>query len=511
MNKTILVLISAILLISTVSASFLDNSNLHITLNKDNSEAVFQLEDTTGTDYDRVDVSFSCSDGELSLGEGLPDFLNDMLSSSSSDFCSLISPVTENGTFSFYISDFVNGVNFRADFNDGQTSPVFSNVSIIDIPFEINFEHNGIPMSIFPSLGNILENYTDYTLADLNSPTLFLTNLIKDSSTNTEPMQGHASLTKTGNTYTFNYEKGFGENTEEYLTEIEKYVTLYAKNTFSLTNLVDIPSELLAYSDFDYDVSIDLSELRLVNDEEQVITVTLSSGETIIGTKEVFLTLTGLPLYNTAPYVPQDLDVRDWISQITNLPLGSSVLGITISDILPVPSGINIHALKIIIIDVNNPDAEGYIYFSVDKNSVSNPAEVSLYVLNEITNLWEIVPTDYTPLSDTETDYTYVANTLHFSTFMIGEDVTPTPIIIDTEESENQDSGTVDSETPSENEVTTNLGEEDTTSNIDNTPAPITGGIIGALTSTGGIIVLAFLVGITATAVTLRAVKKRKK
>lgn len=317
MNKTFLVFVLAFLLIGSASA-YLEDSNLEITLNPDSSIAKFTL-GSIEEEYDKVEVPFSCSDGELVIGEGLPDFLNEALSSNSEEFCSALNNPFFNedeGTFSFYVSDFTEGIDFTANFVDGANYPTFSSISINgNIPIELNFE---TPMTIpfeveFPftiningydvtfisltsisiTLDNILQTSTGYSASEITPDVL--NDIIQEANENEVPMEGTASLIKLedNNEYTLNYNRGFGDNPEQYISQIEEIIELNAIYTFNLQNLM-IPSELLTYSDFDYDVSVDLSSLNLVNGIHY-IPITLSQNGEDIATKEITLTLSGLP------------------------------------------------------------------------------------------------------------------------------------------------------------------------------------------------------------------------
>ena len=308
MNKLLFIVVQAILLIGMVSAS-LSDSRLEITLDKDYSEAIFHLE-SIESEYDGVNAEFQCTNGELSVNEGLPNFIYDLLDSSSADFCEAVAWLGENGTFSFSNTELLNGINFQVNFIEGMTYPQFSEVSINgDVELNVDFDD----VSVSSTLDSLLREYSDYNSVLELTPTE-LNELIVEYSTNEYEMEGNAQLTKNGYDYTITYDKGFGDDSEEYETEIEELVELYTKNTFeklydeqTLTfnpaNLIaDVPPEITDYlgdyeaPDENYDVSVDLSELKRENGEYE-IPITIYFGEELTPiTKIVYLTISGMPI-----------------------------------------------------------------------------------------------------------------------------------------------------------------------------------------------------------------------
>ncbi len=497
-----------------VSADFVADSNLHVTLDKDYSEAVLHLADAD-SGYDEVEIPFSCSDGKLSINNyELPDEILPPTSNVCSTFASM--GLGTEGRISFNISDLVNGINFTAEFNNSQTSPEILSVSINGL-IPIYTSNNPEPLT----LGNILmglrmAGVSDITINDLNNPE-FLTSFIADYSTNTIPMRGNAQLMKNGNTVILTYDRGFGENSEEYISYIENVIKFYAINTFNIENLIDnsltmasIPSSYQDFIDyyeansdkFNYDVSVDLSGLELTNGDHN-IPVTLSQNGEDITTKEISLTLSGLPAY-ASPYVPSDSGILEWLSQITSLPLGSNVI---VTILGTQSTGANIKFLSAMEITVGTPNAQGDIYFKVDKSLVSDKNKISLYVLEGTT--WTKLTTTF--LNDNGVEYEYSAHTPHFSTFMIGEDTSTTTTTSTTTHHHGSSSWNNVGEIVGGAEQ--NLGDNSNPSEpmdyLNNGGASITGGVIGFVKSPVGISLIAGLVIAVAT-VGFFSFKKRK-
>ncbi|MDO8528707.1 MAG: ice-binding family protein [Nanoarchaeota archaeon] len=494
-----------------------DYVNTHVTISQPETKVEFSLVNPVGQSSDNVVIPFTVSGGKLVLTDSnMPPFLNEMLSSYTFPM-----PDGTTGTISFKISDIINGINFTANVADGATFPTFSSVSV----------SGTIPLSItgLPGIHNLNDLITlinlvtpnSLTLADLNNPA-FLTTLAQSNPSPT-PMVGTASLVKLGNDITIIYNRGFTYAQQNYPSTdafIEDLLVSTVPNsgTGNLQSFVDtasllhfIPSTYQDLANLDYTVSTDLTLIdNNLQDGTYPVPVILTSSYGDEITDNIELTLIGL---HATPYVPStDNQASNWISKVSNLPFGSK--DVSVAPLLPsqVPSaGTNINFLKAMTITVDQTTTTtkgGDIHFSVDKSSVSNRNKVILYVLEG--SVWTPLTMDYS-LSDSATEYTYSAHTPHFSTFMIGEDITPASSGDGGgETSAGGGTRTVGTTSTTQSTTTPTGGITPTSNPTPANPAPLTGGVVGFLTSTGGIVVLVFLVGITATLVGVSIVKKRR-
>jgi PGF-pre-PGF domain-containing protein len=435
MNKTFLIFVSAILLIGMVSATtqlqeFMsdDATSMKITMTQDETTDVFTI-DTAGLSFDTQPIL-------------LPNGIK----------------INGYSTISVPISGLLNGVNLRVDLNDGATHPVFSEVSIS------NTNSLEIFSGIFfteVSLLNLISGMSgkDYNFTgDVTQDNLLLNTITQQNSLPTA-VEGDSSFEKDGTTYTIEYSKGFGSIPCEYKNEIGKAITK-GVNSMNVKELLEqtIPSvsiddylpvlENLGYEvseediDFahalllentNYNVSVDLTNLAFQDGTYQIpVTITPLLGEDKTPViKTITLVLSGIINSQTEEtttenvYTPSDEGVKEVISSITGLPIGTVIEKMEISDTKPATVEVLTHTtgLKYLIIEVDTqPISNAQINFTIEKSKVDNENKISLYVWEPTTSSWAKLTTTY--IGETTTEYEYTATTPHFSTFMIGEDTT---------------------------------------------------------------------------------------
>jgi PGF-pre-PGF domain-containing protein len=429
MNKTILILISAIFLIGIVTATPLqdfmsdDVTSITMTITQDTTTNVFSM-NTSGLIWDVQDIS-------------LPDG-------------SVINSVP--------ISELLEGINLRTDLTNGSTYPRFSNV-LIDGSFTVFV------------LNNLLSNLDfSFTSADINADNSILTNLARDNLPEETPSAvGDSYFIKEGTTYTMGYSEGFGAIPNEYKKEIGDAIVkgVHSMNIQKVLKQTILPSisindylpvlEELGYEvseeniDFanaileemrsrnneevNYNVSVDLTSMSFQDGTYHIpITITPLVGDEIPITKTITLVLSGIvnevegKTTIDGVYTPSESDfgIKGVINSIAGLTTGTIVTKIEISDAKP--TGVNVLShttgLKYLVIEVDNqPGTAGaQISFSIDKLKVEHTSKVSLYVWETATSTWTKLAT--TLIGETVTEYKYVATTPHFSTFMIAEDTT---------------------------------------------------------------------------------------
>ncbi|MDD5023283.1 MAG: PGF-pre-PGF domain-containing protein [Candidatus ainarchaeum sp.] len=226
------------------------------------------------------------------------------------------------------------------------------------------------------------------------------------------------------------YNNGLGNVPSGYLENIKSIITKYSSVSFNLEGLfseyalpnVPFNEELITLLDStnlnsQCEIYVDPEDIPLA-DGEYKIPIKVNCGEQSI-TKIIHLTLAGI---NQAYTIPEtEVEVKEWVSKIENLPLGV-VITTAVLDTATTIESTNTNQIKnifkVIEITLDTTDTtSGTIYFSVDKTLVSNPNRVRLYVQEGTT--WTELSTTY--LKDNGVEYEYSAVTPHFSIFLIGE------------------------------------------------------------------------------------------
>ena len=437
MNKNIVLLLSTFLLIGFASATltplqeFASNSDLIITMTQNTTTNVFSI-NTTGLSFDNQIIQF-------------PEGVN----------------LAGYSTINIPISGILNGINLRANLDDGTTYPTFFDASISSTPSLEIFEE--ILSSEKALLNLLLNQVSELTFTgDITQDTQTLNTLAQQHPLPI-PAEGNSYFIKEGTTYTLGYNKGFGAIQDQagYKEKIRQTIEQGVNSmnlkemlennilpSIELDNYLSILQELgyeveVSDEDFanavavvlkntDYTGKIDLTQVSFQDGTYKIPVTIISSDGTISVQKEITLILEGiintqtkeLPT-TTDTYTPSDDSIKEIIEAIVGLQLGTIVEKIEISDIKPTAVAVlnNANELKYLIIEVDQqPLANANISFKIEKSKVDHLNKISLYVWETATSTWTKLATTF--VGDTGTEYEYNAVTPHFSTFMIAEDTT---------------------------------------------------------------------------------------
>jgi PGF-pre-PGF domain-containing protein len=344
MNKSIL-LLTAVFLISLASATLLtdlqsDNIlNISLNLTENTSEANIYF-NTAGLPSDTQTIVY----GDIEI-EG------------------------------FSISEFLKGIDFKAEIKDGELYPSFTYVNI-STPYTIMI------------LDNLL-NALDYSFdsAEINDNPNLLIDLVKINYNNKQKAYGNWAIEKIGNNW-----KATGDKGADY---------------FNLYNFNQLFSNSLSFMNNTFAVKTDLTDLELTNGMHEIQAEVTLNGEKV--TKRVYLTIEGL---TNETYIANN----DILTKIEGLAYGTNItyLEENLTD-YNAPSQVTGLSVMNISASINT---SGEIYFKVNKSQVTDKNKVSLYVLE---GSWTKLTTTY--LLDNGLEYEYKATTPHFSIFMIGEEI----------------------------------------------------------------------------------------
>ncbi|MFZ1971161.1 MAG: hypothetical protein WAU65_03220 [Candidatus Nanoarchaeia archaeon] len=440
-------------------------------------------------------------------------------------------PFNESGYYgnvSFFTSNLLNAINFTATVNDGSSYPLFTNVSV-DSGLAVNITSNfgGVvtdmpnePVnSILPTLHSI--NSTIFSSLNQITPS-YLTSLASGSSVGMQPIQGTATITKAGNVYTVDYTKGYGDVSSDYSSQIQSVIGTMFNQEFNLESQISsiLPFVNSSYlglnSDSGYNIVVGLSALPALNNGNYIIPVTVSSDGNS-ATVNVNLVLQGF-----TTYVPMNTSVSQVVGPLVGTPV-SSVDLLDSSFLLSLPSQLpsNVQPLNLInITTVGSADGLGTITFYVPTSSVPQGSQVVLYFWNESTLSWDSSGISLSSNNTVGNGYVYVFQVPHFSLFVVGvmtPSSTVTPVVSATPTVNSGYPYSGPGYVPSSavaplNSQSVNSNAAASPSNTNptnlNNPSGITGGVIGALTSPGGITFLVlFIVG--AGAILIVVVKRK--
>ncbi|VVB83920.1 Uncharacterised protein [uncultured archaeon] len=423
MRKLIFTLMSAVLLISFISACTpLENfmspeaTNMTIIITQDTTTDLFSM-NTAGFSWDTQSIA-------------IPDF----------------------ATISIPISKILEGVNLRADLKDGESLPVFSNVQLSNEQFPIKVGKGDSSISDVALLNLLGGDFTGEISQDTNELNL----LVQKAPSLTTKADGNYYFIKDGTDYTFGYDKGFGDIPSEYKNNIAKAIedgvnsinlqTLIENNLFPSLNLdsqlsflqqlgftssVDFENAVLEGTDSE--VSVDLSSVEFQDGTYHIpVTITPSSGESPV-TKNITVILNGIVNEGSDKttsdiYIPSGFGIKDLINQIKGLPVGTTIQ-ISVSDIQP--SGLSnlghTNMLKYFVINVSQePSSDAQIDFTILKSYINDADKISLYVWGPASSSWTKLSTTFSGSTADGLSYSFYAITPHFSTFMVGEDTSST-------------------------------------------------------------------------------------
>jgi PGF-pre-PGF domain-containing protein len=436
----------------------------------------------------------------------------------------------------FLLSEILSGIDLQVEASEGDTVPIFSGVLIS--------EETKLLLNNIASISGLGFSLT----GNITTDTETLNNLAQ-SNPSPFPMQGTSHFIKNGNNYTIDYSTGFGSVSTEYKNKVKEAIergvnsinlkTVLQDNILPLVEFADIlpviqelgyevsevefeNAKKLALDNINYNIGVDLTNLNLFQDGTYQIPVTVTSADgSETAQKTVTLVLNGIvnqvseSADGAGNYVPVDAGVKEIISLIQGLQ-ANTILTVNVQDIKPaeVSTVTNLNALKYFVITVSlQPVSGAQVVFTIDKSKISNPAKIVLYRWETATSTWTALNTVHTSSSDTATDYAFQASTEHFSTFMVGEDVTPSTSGGNNgnKKSASGSSGTNTLVTSQQENENSDLIDLSGTAPIDLTGAPITGGAIGNFLKSGwGVASLTFAIAVVLGSIGLVALSKRK-
>ncbi|MDO8549338.1 MAG: hypothetical protein Q7S39_04180 [Ignavibacteria bacterium] len=408
-----------------------------------------------------------------------------------------------NLNVTLFIQEFLDGLSWDAQFNSGST-PHFNSLDISGsstttvIDFLLTDVNAGFNVA---AINNDVDVFNDYL--DVNA-------LVYETDSNVH-------FTKLGTHYTIENDEGYGEATIEEIVNgsvASMSVPVLLNEFFSLITPSDLDNSLtslgLDLNELDYTVDfVNLNSVSL-QDGTYTVPVVLRSGDGNTYTKNVNLVLQGIkneeknvPVAGT--YNPTKEGVKAYINSVSGI--GNNVISVSLLDAFSSTLPLNLNALKYMEISVSTP-TDGVIEFKVPTSDVSNPSLVHLYVLEG--GNWIRLPTIF--LNTAGGFYEYRATTLHFSTFMIGEETSTTT----------SGSGSSRRSTTTQQPAQTPTAQTPSEPPIEAAPAAptsgffagITGAFIGALGTGGSMVVILFIVSIVAVLVILkvtRAGERQKK
>ncbi len=345
----------------------------------------------------------------------------------------------ETAVIGMTLSEFIEEIDFRIEFNDGETYPEFTIFELNDFcnisfsveglifgEMELAFENITLDelITTINTMGpSFIEDFEDIPLCseiDIN----FLNNLIQENASQVS-MVGNSYFEKSGTTYTMRYdvESGFGDVPEEYLDKIEEILEK-SSYLFTYSDLSEfkfppiIQGYLTNYNIEDYTLDIDLGDLELINSTQPVtypiIFELIGDGNTY--SASIDLILDGIETeYN---YVPEQEQIRNRVRAIEGLQLGNTVNIDLDFDLSETTLPGNTKGLQLMNITLEYSQ-EAKIQFAIETSEVTNPNKVFLYVYED--NAWTKLPT--TPLGENAGYYEYSAITPHFSLFLIAEEI----------------------------------------------------------------------------------------
>lgn len=417
MNSKQMVSIAICLLVTFLSLAFVSAAQ---TITITQNETFIEFDATTfGYEWDEQEIEFSILE---SFGIEIPEQI-------------------KNVEIGLTLSEFIDEIDFRAEFNEGETYPEFTSFNLNNL-CSIEFDVEGIDLGF----GEIsVEDATiDFLLPLIKQmpgfegtllcdeiDTTVLNNLIHQNSPEAPEMIGNTYIEKQGINYGAGYDLGYGDIPSEYHSQIEEVIetAFYSANTQLLQSYFDmfeIPS---------YEVSVDLSDVELENGSNEIV-VTFDSLEYIIG-----LNLEGITFPEPEPqnitYIPINPEVLGIISYVARLKTGT-IVSVEILETSPynIPDSLN----QINILNIStNQETEGLINFQVSRSDVTDKNNIALYIWEDT---WNELVTNL--ISEDGDYYTYESEIPHFSIFMIAE-------TIEVEDEEDEEDGGSSSSSSSSN------------------------------------------------------------
>lgn len=442
------------------------------------------------------------------------------------------STVINQLSLSFDISKLLGDINAQIEIQKDSDTPQFSSLNllsgenhingVVDIPSEsvnlilTDFSTKSFLNLLFSSLSPGLN------VSDKDSVNNYLTQ--HPLSTNSDR---HIIFTKQETDYSVWNDKGYGDISSDFKQNIRDSI-VNGVEAVSVSEIYDrilpfleennLNSSLFDSLNMNYTASVDTSSIQL-KDGTYTIPVTINDGTTDYH-KNIQLILQGIVNEDTdvpvvgGNYTPQNQEVGNYIVGVSGLQ-GDTVDAVLLDDVstlppntLPSDTRSVIKYMQISIFNTTtgtNAVTSGTINFKIPTVNVANPSLLSLYVL-EGSN-WVKLSTSF--IGTSGDFYEYTAFTPHFSTFMAME--TQSVVTTTSGGGGGRSTRTTTPQTPPV--FTTNTGTQTTPSGptiltpptTPQNPGGITGGVIGALTSpTGLVILISALVGIVVVSLIVR-------
>lgn len=289
-TKLFLPIILGMFLLTFASASILD-----ITISQNETFANFDLS-TSGYDWDEQELELSILE---SFGIDIPEEV-------------------ENVVIGMTLSEFIDEINFRIEFNDGETYPEFTsfelnefcniyfsvegiNLGEVELIIEEDITLNELITTINMMGPSFIEGFEDIpSCSEININ--LLNNLLQENIPQFSQMVGNPYFEKDGINYELGYDFGYGDVPEEY----DERVTEIIEEAFYL---ISVTNEIIPFDigyDFDFDVSVDLSNIEYVAEIPYDVIVTIAGVEQIITVTFDEYIGTRLPYEEEEEEIPED-------------------------------------------------------------------------------------------------------------------------------------------------------------------------------------------------------------
>ena len=408
------------------------------------------------------------------------------------------------------LSNFLNGFTFDLGFVKNQNYPTYNRL-LIDGGSSAGTVVGSV--LIFNSLGFDVN-------AVNNNPSLL--NQVIDAYNANIVYGFNAQAVKSGKDFSFSSDEGYADLNGTYLQNLQDIINEKIK-FINPDEVVDVLLPIGNFSEFkqfvDFDVSVNSSNLKM---EDGTYNLTLlytdkfgNQGE--MPFKVVLdVTNTGSPesVNSNGTVTFTNIVISQTLQRIENLPLGVNLTAVlygsnTPSGFVSAPS--NVQSLNYINISSNDSSITGSfnLYFKIARTSIPSSAknDVRLYVQEG--SSWIQLST--TLIDETSTNYEYKAVIPHFSNFLIGYVVQSSGGGGGNKAQIYQFGGTNNDSEGSVLPGPINIGGAPSPEDSPGFFAGITGAVIGALGTPGGIVAVIFIVGIVALMIVLRTGRRVKK
>lgn len=419
---------------------------------------------------------------------------------------------------SLELDKILNGFEFNLDFTKGEKYPIYNSL-FIDGGSSAGSVVNSILI-----YNNIKCGASICEINQINTDPSLLNPVLDKYNANFE-YPTNAKAIKNGNSFYFYSEEGYADLNGTYLENIQSIIDEKIK----YINPDEVINALLPIQDFsefkkfvDFEISVDSTGLSL-SDGEYVLKILYedrygNTGEFPI-TLNLEITNNGNPQNeNNGTIEFNDTIISQTLNKVENLPSGVSLTVVLYGKNLPIDSGFvsspsNVDVLNFIQINSSNTsltdDGSFDLYFKVLKTSIPSSDKNSVRLYVQEGTAWRVLTTRL--FNESATSYEYKAIVPHFSNFMIA-------VLQDSSSSSSNEPYQEPGRPGKNNTQTINtnpLVVGDSTGEGDNPTglfSGITGAVIGALTTPGGIILsLVFIIAIIILILVLKKGRKENK